>query len=314
MKNTILLFTLIFLGCSCSKEEKIKIDCSLFLYNGLPQTTSINYTDHNGTKKVFDPRVTFPDSTFTYVSSNPYALVKNKLIQIRAGDFFYKDGTQIRVAVIDYNGNGVFNETGKDYIWIGEPKDSIDLWEANLLLSPIIENMIVSINNSLFSLEEIAENGNSILFSESKIQATENNIPSISFNSFIPNIPVVNMEGETITLNSLHDSKTLTFIDTWFNGCSGCIKELPMLDSLYSYYGDKIKIIGLNTIDDITTMKSNILYHNMQWPQIRGDINTVKTLGIQNMSPNGILYDKNGTLIARDIKVDSVFEYINQNH
>lgn len=62
-------------------------------------------------------------------------------------------------------------------------------------------------------------------------------VPDITFN-------IMNNEKGSISLSGLRGK--LVILDFWSTGCIACIKKFPLLDSLQTMFGDKIKIILVN--------------------------------------------------------------------
>ena len=97
----------------------------------------------------------------------------------------------------------------------------------------------------------------------SPLQAQQPALKSITIGDTVPDITIThvyNYHDSTIKLSGLKGK--LVILDFWATWCSGCVQELPKLDSLQKEFANKMQILLINQegsktkADDETRIKA----------------------------------------------------------
>jgi len=125
-----------------------------------------------------------------------------------------------------------------------------------------------------------------------------------------PNFSINDSNGQLFELSSLRGSYVL--LDFWASWCVPCRRENPLIVELYKTYNPKgLEIIGIS-LDDTTQKidaKSDwikaIEQDGLEWKQISElqgfESSVCEKYGISSI-PSTFLLDKNGTIIARNLR------------
>jgi peroxiredoxin len=109
----------------------------------------------------------------------------------------------------------------------------------------------------------------------------------------------------------------ILLIEFWASWCAPCRKTIPALLEVYNEYkSDGFEVLGVSFDMDTEKWKRAIEKDNIIWT------NVVDTLAFEgkvatkyNISgiPNNYLIDQNGTILAKNISVENLKEYLNKN-
>lgn len=107
-----------------------------------------------------------------------------------------------------------------------------------------------------------------------------------------------------------------TIIDFWASWCAPCRHENPSTVALYSKYKKKgLKVIGISLDTDEQKWISAIEKDHLTWLQL-SNLNGWKEPLLQSFKvksiPKLIILDKNGTIIAKDLRGEKLAEKINE--
>ena len=93
-----------------------------------------------------------------------------------------------------------------------------------------------------------------------------------------------------------------TLVDFWASWCGPCIRETETLKRIYSAYNDKgLEILGVAVWDEPDATRKAIEAHSLPWNQIIGTQRIATDVyGISSI-PCIILFDPEGTIVARDL-------------
>ncbi|EPD78548.1 TlpA disulfide reductase family protein [Atopobium sp. oral taxon 199] len=114
--------------------------------------------------------------------------------------------------------------------------------------------------------------------------------------------------GETYD-NEMFKKNKVTVLSFWFNGCTGCIKEMPLLQELADKYKDKgVNVLGVNAeaayTDDAKKEAQNILTkQGVTYGNIALDPKSDAGKVIEGLTafPTTMVIDQNGKLVGDPI-------------
>ena len=84
--------------------------------------------------------------------------------------------------------------------------------------------------------------------------------PSIAVNADVrgdafPDVQIVRLDGTTIDTSSLLDGRPLV-VNLWYSTCQPCKREMPAIESAFQRYSDRVRFVGVNTLDSVDTTQS----------------------------------------------------------
>ena len=120
-----------------------------------------------------------------------------------------------------------------------------------------------------------------------------------------PDILLENPEGKEIKLSSLKGQYVL--IDFWASWCGPCRRENPNVVRLYHQYKDKgFTVYSVSLDDNLEQWKAAIINDQLAWPHHVSDLMKWNSLVVQlykfNGIPHTVLLDKNGVIIAKNLR------------
>ena len=114
---------------------------------------------------------------------------------------------------------------------------------------------------------------------------------------------LMNRNGQEIALSSLIGNGKYVLIDFWATWCAPCIEEIPNLTEAYSRYKNKgFEIVGISLDQDLYSWHRVIDERKMVWQHLNDAEGAVATLYDVPGIPCTLLVDKNGTIIAMNLR------------
>jgi len=121
---------------------------------------------------------------------------------------------------------------------------------------------------------------------------------------FAPSFRERATNGQMISLEALRGKVVL--LDFWATWCGPCRRELPNVIKLYNRFkGKNFALIGISLDVSIDDLRSFVSENGMPWPQVfdgRGWDNKIATLYNVRAIPSSFLLDKDGKIIAKDLR------------
>ena len=215
------------------------------------------------------------------------------------------EGESIKIGLYDANSNGLFNDTGKDRILIGNyDKNYISrkLDEGAVILTDTAQ---IKLGKKVYAIVEIEPTGRFIKLKESDRTFAE----PLDLGDNISDLQIKLISGETRTIKDLQEKNKYLLLDFWGSWCKGCLLGLPDLKDLSEAQKDKLQIIGLNKGDNLKKIDNYISANNIQWINGYADDNVMKKLRVDDF-PRYVLLDENGKIIILNGKLNDIKQAI----
>ena len=126
------------------------------------------------------------------------------------------------------------------------------------------------------------------------------------------NIIQCNPEREIVSLSSVLERPEVTcvLVDFWASWCGPCMGEVPYLKEAYAQYRDRgFEIYGVSFDKSETAWQAAIRDNEMAWVHV-SDLNGFDNPAAHDYAVRGIpsnfLLDKQGTIIARDLRGEAL--------
>ena len=141
-----------------------------------------------------------------------------------------------------------------------------------------------------------------------------NSVKQIMFlkeGSLAPDIILMDKNGKQITLSSLRGKVVL--IDFWASWCRPCRMEIPNLKIAYSKYNSKgFEIYSVSVDNDRSAWLQAVETEAMPWSNVHDAEKTYGTMYNVTSIPNTLLIDKEGKIVAKNVRGSSLEEYLGQ--
>ncbi|MBB4038281.1 peroxiredoxin [Dysgonomonas hofstadii] len=116
-------------------------------------------------------------------------------------------------------------------------------------------------------------------------------------------VQLVDMEGSRVALSKYVEGNKCTLIDFWASWCRPCIEEMPNLIKAYNTYKSKgFEIVGISVDDDRQAWHNAVSTHKMSWIQLGDDTRSASAIYAVNAIPHTILLDKDGVIVAKNLR------------
>lgn len=128
----------------------------------------------------------------------------------------------------------------------------------------------------------------------------------------VPSFELPDKDGNAKQLTTLVQGKKYFLIDFWASWCAPCRKEIPNLKRIYDEFSSKgLQIVSISIDKKQADWLKALTAENMAWPNLwdNKDVNDafmVKTI------PALFLVDKNGKVVADDLRGDALYEKLKE--
>lgn len=144
------------------------------------------------------------------------------------------------------------------------------------------------------------------------VQSCQNTVVGKKFVDFAMKTP----EGEDVKLSDFIGKDKYTLIDFWASWCGPCRREMPTVVEAYNKYKAKgFGIVGVSLDENAEQWKKAIKNLNITWTQmsdLKGwQCEGAKLYGVRGI-PATVLVDKEGTIIARDLRGEDLINKLNE--
>lgn len=142
----------------------------------------------------------------------------------------------------------------------------------------------------------------------------------IEIGDIAPEISLENPDGEVVKLSSLRGKVVL--IDFWASWCGPCKREIPTKNKVYSKYanssftiGKGFTIYGVSLDRNPEAWINAIKEYEHEWYHV-SDLKhwnsaPAREYGVRGI-PYNFLIDKNGVIIAKNLRGDNLFKTLNK--
>jgi len=122
-----------------------------------------------------------------------------------------------------------------------------------------------------------------------------------------PDFKLVSLSGDEICLSKLKGR--YVFIDFWGTWCGPCVSEIPNIKRLHEEIpADKLVVIGICQ-DEKEKVEKFIKEYEITYPNIMADKTILSLYGVIKF-PTTFLIDKEGVILAKDIRGENLTETI----
>lgn len=122
------------------------------------------------------------------------------------------------------------------------------------------------------------------------------------------------IKGNEVSLMDIVSGSEITIVDFWASWCQPCMREMPNLVRLYENYSDDgLAILGVSLDNDKKAWEHAVETMGMKWVQVsdlKGWDNHAARLYQVESIPHTIILDKNGHILAEDLRGHELEEFI----
>jgi thiol-disulfide isomerase/thioredoxin len=111
----------------------------------------------------------------------------------------------------------------------------------------------------------------------------------------LPPLEIEGIDKDTFNLKDLMGKNKYTLVSVWATWCRPCMESMPQLDSLASYYKDKLQIVSLNYKEDYSNFSRFVTNPNTLYGKIAAKEH--QKLNVHGM-PYYALFNRKGELIS----------------
>lgn len=212
-------------------------------------------------------------------------------------------GVTYKIAIIDENSDGLFDDLDHDQLLIdidqdGELLTSSDSHERYWLDAPF------NIDGTVYQATSVAPNGSEIMIDKSDAWVNQKVALAIGFPA--PDFSVVDADGKDLSLSSLRGK--IVFLDFWASWCAPCRDELPNVEAIAKEYADKgVVVIGIDLDRNEDAFTGAIPYFGLTYRQVFDGVdNEISSLYRVSGIPMSYLIDRDGVIRGKSLRGDDL--------
>jgi len=218
-------------------------------------------------------------------------------------------GVTYKIAIIDENSDGVFDDLDHDQLLIdidqdGELLTSSDSHERYWLDAPF------NIDGTVYAATSVAPDGSEIMIDKSDAWVNQKVALAIGFPA--PDFSVKDADGNDLSLSSLQGK--IVFLDFWASWCAPCRDELPNVEQAFKEYADSgLVVIGIDLDRNEGAFTGAVSYFGLTYRQVfdgaDGDVSSLyRVSGI----PMSYLINRDGTIRGKSLRGDDLKQAIEE--
>ena len=145
----------------------------------------------------------------------------------------------------------------------------------------------------------------------------ESSLTGVTYNlgDIIRDFSVTTTDGSVFTLSEVFKTKKAVLINFWYDGCTWCEVEFPLMVDAYEKYKDDLAIIALDPLDDMLTVKSFKAEFGLTFDVAVDTVGLSTAFGVEGY-PTSVMIDRYGVIsmiepgaITSQRAFDVVFEH-----
>ncbi len=124
-----------------------------------------------------------------------------------------------------------------------------------------------------------------------------------------PGFSATTLDDKTVALSDYLGKKPVHLV-FWATWCPNCLKEIPEINALQARFGDRLAILAINVgiNDSVDAAHEYQKKHNMQYPVVFDDGNTISSSYTIVGTPTQILVGADGVIRYRGVKTPTILD------
>ena len=218
-------------------------------------------------------------------------------------------GVTYKMAIIDENSDGLFDDRDHDQLLIDSDQDgellaSSDSHERYWLDVPF------NIDGTVYAATSVSPDGSSIVVDKSDAWVDQKFPLAVGFPA--PDFSAVDADGNDLSLSSLQGK--IVVLDFWASWCGPCRDELPHVEQVAKDYADRgVVVIGIDRDRNEGAFTGAVSYFGLTYRQVfDGADGEVSSLYRVSGIPMSYLIDREGIIRGKSLRGDDLKKGIDQ--
>jgi len=218
-------------------------------------------------------------------------------------------GVAYKIAIIDENTDGLFDDLDHDQLLIdidqdGELLATSDSHERYWLDAPF------NIDGTVYAATSVSPDGSQIVIDKSDAWVDEKVPLEVGFTA--PDFSAKDADGNDLSLSSLEGN--IVLLDFWASWCTPCRDELPHVEQVAKEYADRgVVVIGIDLDRNEGAFTGAVSYFGLTYPQVfDGAEGKVSSLYRVSGIPMSYLIDRDGIIRGKSLRGDDLKKAIEE--